>query len=143
MPNNLKFIFPSASREERNYIDNKIIKFNSQQVPFTQNDPFINIGYVAKENDLIVGGITSLMYCWKCLYIDVLWVDEKHRHAGIGSKLLKLVEDQATEEGCHLAHLDTFDFQAKDFYLNHGYVIFGELDNCPQNHKRFYLKKTL
>jgi len=32
---------------------------------------------------------------------------------------------------------------SKDFYLKHGYEIFGVLDNCPKGHKRYYLKKTL
>ena len=45
--------------------------------------------------------------------------------------------------GCTLSHLDTFDFQAKDFYLTKGYEIFGELENCPPGHKRIFLKKYL
>ncbi len=42
-----------------------------------------------------------------------------------------------------LIHLDTFDFQAKDFYLKHGYDIFGILDECPQKHKRYFMKKFI
>ena len=42
-----------------------------------------------------------------------------------------------------LIHLDTFDFQAKDFYLKHGYEVFGVLDDCPKGHKRYYMKKVL
>ena len=45
--------------------------------------------------------------------------------------------------GATLAHLDTFDFQAKDFYLKHGYEVFGILDDCPKGHKRYYMKKVL
>ena len=47
------------------------------------------------------------------------------------------------EKGCHLIHLDTFDFQAKDFYIKHGYEVFGVLDECPKKHKRYYLKKLI
>jgi ADP-ribose pyrophosphatase YjhB (NUDIX family) len=39
--------------------------------------------------------------------------------------------------------LDTFDFQAKDFYLKHGYDIFGVLGNCPPGHERYYMRKNL
>lgn len=42
---------------------------------------------------------------------------------------------------CKLIHLDTFDFQAKDFYMKHEYEIFGILDDCPIEHKRYYMKK--
>ncbi|MGN0144593.1 MAG: GNAT family N-acetyltransferase, partial [Clostridium sp.] len=81
------------------------------------------------------------MYCWNCLYIDVLWVSEEYRKHGLGSRLLNEIESIATEKGCHLIHLDTFDFQAKDFYIKHGYEVFGVLDECPEGHKRYFLKK--
>jgi hypothetical protein len=46
--------------------------------------------------------------------------------------------------GATLAHnTDTFDFQAKDFYLKQGYEIFGVLKDCPSGHKRYYMKKIL
>ena len=56
---------------------------------------------------------------------------------------LKEIENIAIEKGCHLIHLDTFDFQAKDFYIKHGYEVFGVLDECPKKHKRYYLKKLI
>ena len=62
---------------------------------------------------------------------------------GLGSKLLAEVERTAVEAGCTLIHLDTFDFQAKDFYLRHGYEVFGVLEDCPEGHCRYYLKKKL
>ena len=61
----------------------------------------------------------------------------------MGSLLLERVEKEAQAMGVSLSHLDTFDFQAKDFYLKHGYEIFGVLENCPPGHNRFYLKKSL
>jgi len=45
--------------------------------------------------------------------------------------------------GATLAHLDTFDFQAKDFYIKNSYKIFGVLENCPAGHKRYYFSKSL
>ena len=92
--------------------------------------------------DIIVG-INSKMYCWNCLYIDVLWVKEEYRKEGLGSKILNEIEKVAKDKGCYLIHLDTFDFQAKDFYLKHGYDIFGILDECPQRHKRYFMKKII
>ncbi len=77
------------------------------------------------------------------LYIDVLYVDEAYRGKRPGSQLLQKVEAQAKQFGSKLSHLDTFDFQAKDFYLKQGYEVFGTLANCPQGHNRFYFKKEL
>jgi hypothetical protein len=39
--------------------------------------------------------------------------------------------------------LDTFSFQAPDFYKQHGYQVFGELQDFPSGHQRYYLKKQL
>lgn len=83
------------------------------------------------------------MYCWNCLYIDALWVKDEYRKSGLGAKLLNEVEKIAKGKNCYLVHLDTFDFQAKDFYVKHGYEIFGTLDECPRGHKRYFMKKSI
>lgn len=77
------------------------------------------------------------------LYIDSLCIDENYRGIGLGSKLLAEIEKTAKDKGCYLIHLDTFDFQAKEFYEKHGYKLFGVLENCPKEHCRYYLKKEL
>ena len=91
----------------------------------------------------MIAGINSLMYCWGMLYVDVLVVEENHRGGQLGSLLLSKVEAEAKAIGASLSHLDTFDFQAKDFYLKQGYEIFGVLEDCPPGHKRYYMKKVL
>lgn len=90
-----------------------------------------------------MAGCLAEMYCWKVAYVDILWVEESCRGQGLGSALLRAVEEAAAAEGCTLIHLDTFDFQAKDFYLRQGYELFGVLDGCPEGHCRYYLKKDL
>ena len=57
--------------------------------------------------------------------------------------MLAKVEKIAKKYSANLVHLDTFDFQAKDFYLKHGYEVFGVLEDCPKCHKRYYMKKVL
>jgi len=57
--------------------------------------------------------------------------------------LLQHVEALAKGSGCYLSQLDTFDFQAQDFYLKHDYIVFGVLENAPKGHRRFYMKKDL
>ena len=135
-------VYP-ASQKEAEFVDNKIVEFNNHLVPFTQKYPHILKNYIIKDKGKIIAGINSVIYNWNILYIDVLFVDENFRGKQLGSLLLQKVEDEAKAIGATLAHLDTFDFQAKDFYLKHGYEIFGVLTDCPPNHKRYYLKKNL
>lgn len=73
----------------------------------------------------------------------MVFVDERYRNKGLGSLLLGRVEEEARLKGARLAHLYAFD-QTKDFYLKHGYQVFGVLENCPKaGHNCYYLKKFL
>lgn len=138
------FIIRESSGEESELIVDGLVEYNLSKVPLKQEAAFIWINRVVKDiNGHIVAGINSKMYCWNCLYIDALWVEEKHRKEGLGLELLREVEQTAKEKGCYLIHLDTFDFQAKDFYIKYGYEIFGTLDECPQGHKRYFMKKNI
>ncbi|MBQ9674029.1 MAG: GNAT family N-acetyltransferase [Ruminococcus sp.] len=140
----VEYCIENCNDIDDDYICNKLVEYNLSQVPKTQNIDFENINkkFVDSYGNIIAGCIAR-MYCWHVLYVDILWVDEKYRKKGLGSKLLKYVEDNAAKKGCYLVHLDTFDFQAKDFYIKHGYEIFGILNDCPMNHSRIYLQKRL
>lgn len=138
------FVINKSTNEEANLVDKGIVEYNLSKVPFTQEPTFVSINRVLKGlNGDILAGINSELYCWNCLYIDMLWVKEEFRQNGYGSALLNEIEKIAKEKGCKLIHLDTFDFQAKDFYLKHGYEIFGVLEDCPVEHKRYYMKKNI
>lgn len=139
--NNLELV--AATKAEADYIDDKITDYCNSKVPFTQKQNIIYINYIVKDNDIIVAGIKADIYYWKILYIGVLWVEEEYRGQKLGTKLLDRVEQEAKALGVTLVHLDTFDFQAPDFYLKHGYEIFGTLEDCPPGHKRYYMKKNL
>ena len=143
-PFNCKMIIVASSAEDQQLIDDKIVAFNRGKVPFTQDETIISMNYVIKdEQEKIMAGINALMYCWKILYVDVLFVDEEYRHREFGSQLLKKVETEAKLHGATLVHLDTFAWQAKDFYIKMGYQVFGVLDDCPPGHKRYYMQKIL
>ena len=89
----------------------------------------------------IVGGVIGATY-WDWLYIDLMWIREDLRGQGYGQQLLELAEEEARKRGARNAYLDTFSFQAPNFYKKHGYY-FGELQNFPPGHQRFFLQKKL
>ncbi len=127
---------------DADYILDRLVEYNLEQVPKTQETDIVNIyKKIVNEKGEIIAGCLAKMYCWNVIYIYILWIDEAYRKQGLGSRLLKEIERIAVEEGCHLIHLDTFDFQAKDFYIKHGYEVFGVLEDCPEEHCRYYLKK--
>jgi GNAT superfamily N-acetyltransferase len=80
-------------------------------------------------------------YDW--LFVAWLWVGEAHRRQGLGSRLLRQAEEVARERGCSSSYLDTFSFQAPEFYKRHGYEEFGRLEDFPPGHSRIWLRKAL
>jgi GNAT superfamily N-acetyltransferase len=90
----------------------------------------------------VVGGVIGYVYAdW--LHIDFLWIKESFRNKGNGTRLLKMIENEAVKCGCKYADLDTFSFQARPFYEKHGYILFATLDNCPEGRSKHFLKKKL
>lgn len=55
------------------------------------------------------------------LHVDMLAVGEEFRRQGLGSRLLAHVEELARQDGCATASVDTFSFQAPEYYPAHGY----------------------
>lgn len=94
-----------------------------------------------RENRVVGGVIGNIFGGW--LYISLLWVEESLRNKGNGTKLLTMVESEAVKFGCKYAHIDTYSFEARPFYEKNGYTLFATLDNYPEGHSKYFLKKTL
>jgi GNAT superfamily N-acetyltransferase len=133
-----------STSDERELIDSKLVEFNKANVPFQQKDAWIGLSFVLKDDaGNVFAGVNATLYCWKVMYVDILYVDDEHRGKGYGRLLMDKAETKAKSLGGYMSHLDTFDWQAKDFYEHQGYVVFGVLENCPPGHNRYYMKKDL
>ncbi|MFA9379101.1 MAG: GNAT family N-acetyltransferase [Lachnotalea sp.] len=77
------------------------------------------------------------------LTVEYLWVNKVLRGQHIGSKILKKAEETAKERGCKYVFLDTFSFQAPEFYKKHGYQEIFTLEEYPVTGKRHYFTKIL
>ena len=121
-------------------IGQAINEYNRQQTGGYQSQ---SLCFVLHSSDQeIVGGVIGSTY-WDWLYIDLLWVKDELRGGGYGHRLLAAAEQEARQRGCRNAYLDTFSFQAPDFYKQHGYQVFGELEDFPTGHQRYFLTKQL
>jgi GNAT superfamily N-acetyltransferase len=132
-----------STAEEIELIDNKLGDFNKTQVDYTSKMDYLPLYFNIKdEQSNIIAGINALT-CWQMVHISELYVDQLHRGKAIGTLLLHKVESEAKAMGATTSHTDTFDWQAKGFYLKNGYEIFGVIEDCPKGHKRFFLTKRL
>ena len=99
--------------------------------------------YVLQNADEeVVGGVIGETH-WNWLYINLMWVREDLRRQGYGKRLLAMAEEEGRKRGAKHAYLDTFSFQAPAFYMNYGYQVFGELQDFPEGHVRYYCRKEL
>jgi ribosomal protein S18 acetylase RimI-like enzyme len=132
------------NQEDSDYIRTKIIEYNQSKLPDDVKHPVNNVSFMIRnEEGEILGGITGKI-SWYNLHIDFLWVDESLRGEGYGKWLLDNIEKAARDNKCRSIHLDTFSFQAPDFYQQCGYKIVGKIDEYPNKEsQKYYLEKKL
>ena len=98
--------------------------------------------YLEDENGKKVAGLIGNTH-GNWLTVKFLWVSEELRGQNIGSNILRQAEETAKERGCHSVFLDTFSFQAPEFYKKHGYQEVFALEDYPVTGKRYYFVKHI
>ena len=115
-------------------------EYNLSHREASKNVP-IGIFYEDEKNKKLAGLTGETFGNWLC--IQYLFVAEQLRQKGIGSELLAAAEKEAKQRGCTYAFVDTFSFQAPEFYKKHGYKEVFALEDYPYTGKRHYYTKEL
>lgn len=124
----------------RDRLNAEIIAFNEAATGYTDGQ-LLCITARGAGGDLRGG-----LYGWTwggCGYIDLLWVTEDQRGAGLGSRLLAAAEQEARRRGCGQVALSTHSFQAPGFYARFGYRECGRIPAYPRGHTQIQLVKHL
>ncbi|WP_186181820.1 GNAT family N-acetyltransferase [Burkholderia gladioli] len=129
-----------ADETVRKQIASPLVAYNDRNGGPSGNRPLVvALRDAAGE---VTGGLwASTAYGW--LAIQLLVVPESARGGGVGTRLMRMAEQEALARGCHAAWLDTFEFQARPFYERLGYQCFAELSDYPPGFSRMFMKKTL
>ncbi|BCM67421.1 putative acetyltransferase [Streptomyces sp. EAS-AB2608] len=102
----------------------------------------LHVWALDSAGDLAGGLVGHTWTTW--LHITYLWVDARHRGAGLGTRLLAEAERIArADRGCAAARLETWDFQAPDFYRGQGYEVVGVIPDYPPGITEYTLTKRL
>ena len=114
------------TKEEAVYIGEKINEIVPREVDADEEEFVLK---VENENGEIIGGCIAeaYEYHWSRVLLEELWVDERYRHHGIGSMIIREVERIAREKGCRVVTLGTASYMARPFYEKHGYTVFTTL----------------
>jgi N-acylglucosamine-6-phosphate 2-epimerase len=141
-------LFSQEHPSYRSYVRSKLRQYNTDS---TSDRGFFEQGalrgmpieiFLLDDRQKVKAGLVGLTR-WNWLLIEVLWVEESIRQQGFGSRLMSLAEREARQRGCTEALLDTFSFQAKEFYEKLGYEMFAQVDDYPSGYSFFQLKKEL
>ncbi|OUC98587.1 GNAT family N-acetyltransferase [Streptomyces swartbergensis] len=108
-----------------------------------ERDIPLHVWAVNDRTDDLAGGLVG--YTWATwLHVTYLWVDERHRGAGLGAGLLRQAERIASEQrGCRAARLETWEFQAPRFYEKQGYEVVCVIPDYPPGITEYTLTKRL
>lgn len=78
--------------------------------------------FIAKENDKVVGILAGHTY-YQEVYVENLIVLEQYRNKRIGKSLIEEVESYYKDKGFENINLNTYAFQAPEFYKKCGFKV--------------------
>jgi N-acetylglutamate synthase-like GNAT family acetyltransferase len=128
----------NPSPENDKVIRDGIVDFNHSII----NEKATHFSVFAKDKEKIIGGALIWEHT-DALYIDVLWADEQYRGKGVGTEIMLLIEEQANKKGIKKLFVETFSFQAQDFYQKQGYTVIGTIPQYMLGYDKVFLKKTM
>lgn len=99
---------------------------------------YYNFG-VYEDNQLIGGAVGIIKFGW--YFLEGLWVDERYRRKNIGSMLIERIEECAKSNNTLGVRLETWNFQAREFYEKKGYTVYATFEDCPPGTIDYFLKK--
>ncbi|NLR98081.1 GNAT family N-acetyltransferase [Rhizobium sp. P38BS-XIX] len=138
----VEILATEPTSDERAQLLKPLMDFNSSHTATVPEWPHLCIVLRQPKTGEIVGGLyASDELNW--LFVKYLVVLEALRGKGLGRQLMGEAERIARERGYRGIFLDTYDFQARPFYIKLGYEQFGELDGDERTPRRYFLRKLL
>jgi GNAT superfamily N-acetyltransferase len=141
MPHGITIAVPSsATEQELGAVDQGLGRFNEQHKAL--ND--VRVLHVIASDELgsTVGGAVGRTW-GACCELQQLWVNPAHRRSAIGRGLMEVFEGEARNRACTLIYLETFSFQAPEFYEKCGFHRALVIRGFTQEVVKFIMQKPL
>ena len=136
----MKLRLENTDSKKTQELGNLIRAYNQSKRESSKSEP-LNIYVEDEQGNLLAGLAAETFGNW--LEIEYLYVSEDLRGKGIGSEILNRAEQEARERKCKYSFVNTFQFQAPDFYKKHGYKEVFALKEYPYTGERYYYTKDL
>lgn len=116
-----------------------VVNFNT---PFLGERKFVDFAITIEDKaQILIGGISG-HYVDKYVIVEWVWIDEKYRNKGLGKNLFKKLDDFTLSKNCRFIHLDTMEFQAKEFYQRFGFTVVSTLPNWFKEYDMHIMRKV-
>lgn len=136
----MHFRLENRESKKTQELGNLIRAYNQSKREPSKSEP-LNIYVEDEQGNLIAGMVAETFGNW--LEIEYFYVQEDFRGQGIGSNILNRAEKEARERKCNYSFVNTYQFQAPDFYKKHGYEEVFALKEYPYTGERYYYTKAL
>ncbi|CAA0195436.1 GNAT family N-acetyltransferase [Tenacibaculum maritimum] len=120
-----------------------LVDFNKSKTEHLDREINKPIEIIARdEQNEIIGGLYGRSI-WGTLEIKTFVVKAENRNDGIGRKLITEAEKEAKNRNCRFISLDTFSFQAPEFYEKLGFKKIGTETDFPKGFEKYYYRKEI
>jgi ribosomal protein S18 acetylase RimI-like enzyme len=126
--------------EHARFLDDQLYAFNVQTTGIT-DDKLLAVSLRGPDGK-IVGGAYGWTWGGTC-YIRHLFIPASMRGRGLGTRIMRAVEEEAVARRCGQIVLETHDFQAPGFYRKLGFTIVGAVEGYPRGHRYLTMLKRL
>jgi ribosomal protein S18 acetylase RimI-like enzyme len=130
---------PRPTREERNTIGKGLNAYNREA--FGRRLRAGERWFLARDAAGAVQAGAKCEEVWGWLYVDWLWVAAPFPQQGWGGRLLTEAEAYARGQRLKGLHLNTWSFQAPDFYRKQGFTCVGQVAEMPPGATRYWFAK--
>ncbi len=134
----MKITVENDSEELRQALQDGLRGFNRSVVGHYDFVP-VRVAVRDDAGEIVGGSSGGAFLDW--LSIDIVWVREDARRNGFGRQILHAMEEEGRRQGAKNVMLDTFEFQAEEFYKKEGYVEYGRIPDFVAGYDRIYLQK--
>jgi GNAT superfamily N-acetyltransferase len=122
-------------------INDGLRAYNTEKAGYDDHKP-LAVFVTDAATGKVIGGLHGGSYLGQ-LRVDRFFLPEDHRRDRIGSRVLKLAEEEGRRRGCSRVTLNTLEIQAPGFYLKQGYTMAAKLDCDAPGITRYLMTKKL
>lgn len=117
-------------------------EFNKYARKYNIRVDYNDFCFVAKVDDKVIGILVGHSY-YNEVHVTDLIVIEEYRSKGVGTELIKRVEQEFTGRNFENINLTTFAFQAPEFYKKMGFEVEHVRKSSDEKLTKYFLIKHI